>query len=130
MDPPRGVLRETLVEVLSSLKPNTKHHPQERRPTSERPQDSGVSLTNNLQFVPVDLQQVLSIRQQPDVTTPLAATLHLVLVRGDLLIRGAQIAQRLLEYVCRYRCSQSSSSSCGAEPYYHGGRACFASKSG
>ena len=44
MNSPQGVLRETLLERLSSLKPNTKH-PQERKPISERQQDSGVSLT-------------------------------------------------------------------------------------
>ena|SRR6476619_3321775 len=48
------------------------------------------------ELVPVDPEQVLPVWQQPNVTTSLAASPHLLRVRGELLVSGSQVVQRLL----------------------------------
>ena len=51
------------------------------------------------ELVPVDPKQVFPVWHKSDVTTSLAAPLHLVPVRGKLLICGAQVHQGLLEHL-------------------------------
>jgi hypothetical protein len=56
----------------------------------------GIGNHSLLQLAPVDPEHVLPVRHKSNVTGFLPASPHLVPVRGELLISGSEVAQRLL----------------------------------
>lgn len=58
---------------------------------------ASLCLSLGLQFAAINLEQVLSIRQQPDVTAALSALAHAGSMFFDLVVGGTQIPKRFLQ---------------------------------